>query len=339
MSERRQTMVPLLTLQARDKQTTQASPPPYSLPAPCRPADGRQTATAVSPDRISDATNVELDLPPLRDVISRYGLAARRSMGQHFLLDGNLTNRIAQSAAPLAGMTIVEIGPGPGGLTRSLLASDAARVVAVERDKRFIPPMQDLKNFYPDRLEIIEADALTLNPRSFSEAGEKIIIVANLPYNIATPLLINWLRAIDDIKSMTLMFQKEVADRIVAAPGTGSYGRLSVISQWLCETVALFDIQPQAFVPPPKVTSTVVQFTPRAGSATSPKFTTLEAVTRSAFGQRRKMLRSSLKSLTTNSGDLLALANIESDRRAETLSVTEFSELALAYEDLIGDRA
>ena len=289
--------------------------------------------TAVSPDRTSGTPQIS-DLPPLREIIARHGLGARRSLGQHFLLDLNLTHRIAQSAGQLTNMTVIEIGPGPGGLTRSLLAASAGRIVAVEQDSRCVLALQDLKMTFPKTLEVIEADALNFRPDSIVGPDEKCIIVANLPYNIATRLLINWLRDLANIKSMTLMFQKEVAERIAASPGTSSYGRLSVVSQWLCDTKCLFDIPPQAFVPPPKVTSTLIQLIPKSAPVMPVAFATLEAVTRAAFGQRRKMLRSSLKSLTAEPKKLLAIAGIQSDRRAETLTVAEFCILAQAHENL-----
>jgi 16S rRNA (adenine1518-N6/adenine1519-N6)-dimethyltransferase len=281
--------------------------------------------TAVSPEPTAD-------LPPLRNIIHNFGLGARHSLGQHFLLDLNLTDRIAKAAGPQADTTVIEIGPGPGGLTRSLLNTDARRVIAVERDPRCVLALQGLKQAYPNRLDIIEADALKFQLGTFIAPDEKCLIVANLPYNIATALLINWLRELGNIESMTLMFQKEVAERIAAIPSTSSYGRLSVVSQWLCETRCLFDIPRQAFVPPPKVTSTLIQLVPKPMDVTPAEFSTLEDVTRAAFGQRRKMLRSSLKSLTAEPGKLLAKANIQSDRRAETLSIAEFCTLAAAHE-------
>jgi len=287
--------------------------------------------TAVSPDQISGPRE-NSSLPPLRDVISRHGLAARRSLGQHFLLDSNLTHRIARAAGQLADRTVIEIGPGPGGLTRSLLAAGARKVVAVERDSRCIPALQELETAFPGRLELVATDALEFQPGRVVAAKGKSIIVANLPYNIATALLINWLRDLSNIESMTLMFQKEVAERIVAYPGTSSYGRLSVVSQWLCDVKCLFDIPPRAFVPPPKVTSTLVQLVPKAAPVGPLAFTALEDLTRAAFGQRRKMLRSSLKTLTADPERLLASAGIQSDRRAETLTVAEFCSLAQAYE-------
>jgi 16S rRNA (adenine1518-N6/adenine1519-N6)-dimethyltransferase len=289
--------------------------------------------TAVSPDQISDAAKLST-LPPLRDVIARHGLAARRSLGQHFLLDMNLTQRIAGSAGQLTNTTVIEIGPGPGGLTRALLDAGAKKIVAVERDPRCILALQDLKTIFPKTLEIIEADALEFRPGSILGPEDKCIIVANLPYNIATRLLINWLRDLTNIESMTLMFQKEVAARIAGSPGASSYGRLSVISQWLCDTKCLFDVPPQAFVPPPKVTSTLIRLVPKSAPVMPVAFSTLEALTRAAFGQRRKMLRSSLKSLTAEPEILLANTGIQSDRRAETLTVAEFCSLAQAYDTL-----
>jgi 16S rRNA (adenine1518-N6/adenine1519-N6)-dimethyltransferase len=286
---------------------------------------------AVSPDRISDPSKLP-SLPPLREVIARHGLAARRSLGQHFLLDLNLTRRIAGAAGPLNDATVIEIGPGPGGLTRALLETGAARIVAVERDPRCIAALQELQDACPGVLEVIEADALAFRPASVLGAGEKCVIVANLPYNLATPLLIGWLRDLSAIRCMTLMFQKEVAERITSRPGAASYGRLSVVSQWLCEARLLFDIPPRAFVPPPKVTSTLVQLVPKAEGVVPVAFETIEALTRAAFGQRRKMLRSSLKGLTGDPEKLLAAAGIRPDRRAETLTVADFCALARAQE-------
>ena len=287
----------------------------------------------MSPENNSNTPDIS-SLPPLREVIARHGIGARRSLGQHFLLDANLTHRIALAAGNVTNMTVIEIGPGPGGLTRSLLQTDAKRIIAVERDTRCILALQDLKQVYPKKLELIEADALDFQPVSVIEPNEKCVIIANLPYNIATPLLIKWLRDLSHIKSMTLMFQKEVADRIAGSPGTSSYGRLSVISQWLCDTNCLFDIPPRAFVPQPKVTSTLIQLIPKSLPVTQSEFLELEALTRAAFGQRRKMLRSSLKSLTAEPKKLLAIAGIQSDRRAETLSVAEFCTLAEAHKKL-----
>ena len=282
----------------------------------------------MSPDTPRPAP--ETTLPPLREVIARHGLSARRSLGQHFLLDLNLTRRIARSAGPLGGCTVVEIGPGPGGLTRALLETAARKVVVIERDPRCRLALEQLGTTYSGRLVIVEADALRCDPVAVAGANGPCAIVANLPYNIGTRLLLGWLRNLSGITSMTLMFQKEVAERIVAAPGTASYGRLSVITQWLCEARALFDISPRAFVPPPKVISTVVKLASRPEPLAPASFADLEAVTAAAFGQRRKMLRSALRSLGGDPAAMLETANIRSDRRAETLSIEEFCTLARA---------
>jgi len=264
------------------------------------------------------------DLPPLRDVIRAYGLDARKSLGQNFLLDGNLTARIARTAGDLADTDVIEIGPGPGGLTRALLAA-GARVVAVERDDRCVAALADLAAAYPGRLRVVPGDALELDLATLAPPPRRI--VANLPYNIATPLLIGWLRHIDDYAGLTLMFQKEVAERLVATPRSKSYGRLSIVTQWLAEPKAVFDIPPRAFLPAPKVTSTVVRLVPRSAPLADADMTALERVTAAAFGQRRKMLRQSLKSL----GDaeaLLAGAGIPGTARAEELDVAAFCALA-----------
>lgn len=266
-------------------------------------------------------------LPPLRDVIRRHGLAARKTLGQNFLLDINLTRRIARSAAPLNECNVVEIGPGPGGLTRALLLEGAHRVVAIERDERCLPALAELAAAFPGRLEVLPGDALAIDPAELVPAPRKI--VANLPYNVATPLLIAWLPRIADFVDFTLMFQKEVAARLVAPPDSRDYGRLSVLTQWLATVERLFDIAPKAFVPPPKVTSTVVRLTPRPAPQASCDQAVLERVTAAAFGQRRKMLRQSLKSLG-DAAALLRAANVEPTARAETLTVVEFCALARA---------
>jgi 16S rRNA (adenine1518-N6/adenine1519-N6)-dimethyltransferase len=268
-------------------------------------------------------------LPPLREVIRRHGLIARKSLGQNFLLDLNLAGRIARAAGELAGVTVLEIGSGPGGLTRAILALDAGRVIAVERDERAIAALQEIAKHYPGRLEIVTGDALTFDPRPYA-GRSPIRIVANLPYNIATPLLVSWVSAEPWppwYDAAILMFQREVAERIVAAPGSKTYGRLSVLSQWRCETKILFDVHPSAFVPAPKVTSSLVRLTPRADAAPCRR-QLLEAVTQAAFGQRRKMLRQSLRSLGVDVPALLAAAGLNPTARAEDIPVSGFLALA-----------
>ena len=267
--------------------------------------------------------------PPLRDVIKRHGLAARRSLGQHFLLDMNLTRRIARAAGDMAGVTAIEIGPGPGGLTRALLETEATRVIAVERDARCVAALAELEAAADGRLEVVHADALEVDIAALSR-GRPIRVVANLPYNVATPLLIGWLRQAEAFLSLTLMFQREVARRLAARPGDASYGRLSVITAWLCEVETMFDISPQAFVPPPKVTSTVVRLTPRPEPAAPARMPDLERVTAAAFGQRRKMLRSSLKSLFDDPVSVLESLNIPPTARAEELDIEAFCAIARA---------
>ena len=273
---------------------------------------------------VSDRGMAEpVSAPPLREVIATHGLDARHSLGQHFLLDGNLTARIARAAGDLSGRTVIEVGPGPGGLTRALLASGAARIVAIELDRRAVGAITELAAPTNGRLTVLEADALrvdlpTLGPRPRQ-------IVANLPYNVASPLLVRWLRQASEYERMTLMFQREVAERIAAAPDTEGYGRLSVLAGWTCETHIALRLPPAAFVPPPKVWSAVVVLTPHATQPEPALFATMERLTAAAFGQRRKMLRGSLKSLGGEA--LLARADIAPERRAETLSVAEFDRL------------
>ncbi len=271
------------------------------------------------------------DLPPLRDVVAAYGLGARKSLGQNFLFDLNLTARIARAAGPLAGVTIVEIGPGPGGLTRALLAGGAEKVIAVERDERCLPALNQIASHYPGRLEIFGADALAADVGGLVGARRPARICANLPYNIATALLTRWLESEvwpPWFDRLTLMFQREVAERIVAAPAQrAAYGRLAVLCNWRCETRILFDVSPQAFTPPPKVVSSVVELKPRpAPSPCEAKL--LSAVTLAAFGQRRKMLRQSLRSLTPDVLAFLAEAGIEPAARAEEIGVEGFAALA-----------
>ncbi len=275
-----------------------------------------------------EASNNRIDaLPPLRDVIRAAELDARKSLGQNFLFDLNLTGRIARAALPLKG-TVVEIGPGPGGLTRALLLAGAEKVIAIEKDRRAIAALAPLVEAAEGRLEIIDADAMKINPAELGSEDAPRQIVANLPYNIATGLLLNWLDYIDRIDGMTLMFQREVGQRITAEQGESAYGRLAVMCQWLCETHAIFDIPPQAFVPPPKVVSSVVQLIPRAAPLAAADKTCLEDVTRALFGQRRKMLRSSIKSLKV--GGLLDGLELTGDERPEHMGIEEFCAIAEA---------
>lgn len=267
-------------------------------------------------------------LPPLRQTIDTYGLAAKKSLGQNFLLDLNLTGRIARTAGDLSTQTIIEVGPGPGGLTRALLMHGAKRVVAIERDSRCMPALAEISNHYPNQFQIIEGDALEVGIETLCDGPTSI--VANLPYNVGTQLLLNWLSM--DVwppfyKSLTLMFQREVAQRIIAQPGDKHYGRLSVLAGWRTDASIAFDVPPQAFWPPPKVTSSVVHLVPRANPIGCDA-KTLEMVTRHAFGQRRKMLRQSLKPIGGSA--LLEKVGIEETRRAETLTVEEFCALSNA---------
>ena len=268
-------------------------------------------------------------LPPLRDVVARHGLDARKALGQNFLFDLNLTQKIARTAGPLEDHVVFEIGPGPGGLTRALLASGATKVIAIERDPRCLPILAEIADHYPGRLEVIEADALKTDLGALA-AGRPAKIVANLPYNVGTQLLIDWLTADPDQPfwtSMTLMFQKEVGLRIVAGPESDHYGRLGVLAGWLTHASIEFDIPPQAFTPPPKVTSSVVHLEPLAERIPC-DLAKLERVTQAAFGQRRKMLRQSLKPVGGEA--LLARLGIDPQRRAETLSIAEFCAIAAA---------
>lgn len=270
-------------------------------------------------------------LPPLRTVIEEHRLRAKKSLGQNFLLDLNLTTKIARVAGDLGRTTVIEVGPGPGGLTRALLACGAKRVVAIERDERCLAALAEIAAHYPGRLEVIAGDALETDFTALAAAieGEKKI-VANLPYNIGTELLVRWLTVPDwppFWTSMTLMFQKEVAQRIVAQPGESSYGRLGVLAGWRTQARIVFDLPPQAFTPPPKVTSSVVHLEPRQTPLPADA-AKLARVTQAAFGQRRKMLRQSLK--IAGGERLLQAAGIEGTRRAETLTVAEFAALARA---------
>jgi len=272
------------------------------------------------------------DLPPLRDVIRKHELSAQKSLGQNFLLDLNLTARIARGSGPVEGACVVEVGPGPGGLTRALLALGAARVIAIERDRRCIAALAEVAEAYPGRLEVIEGDALKVDVRPLIGAGPARV-VANLPYNIGTLLLVGWLSS-DPwppwFSSLTLMFQREVAERIVATPGSKSYGRLAVLAGWRTEARLLFDVAPSAFVPPPKVTSSVVHLVPRPEPLAC-DLKLLERVTEAAFGQRRKMLRQSLKSLGVDTAALLDASGVTETARAEEIDVPGFVRLANAY--------
>ncbi len=276
----------------------------------------RARLTSAMPDEI-------LHLPPLRDVIAQAGLRPDKKLGQHFLLDANLLARIVRAAGDLAGQHVIEIGPGPGGLTRALLASDAAHVTAVEIDPRAIAALAPLAAAYPGRLTLHQGDALKLDVTTLVPPPRAI--VANLPYNVGTPLLIRWLAQAGDFCGFTLMFQREVAERIVAAPATAAYGRLSVLAQWLCTVDIAFVLPAAAFWPPPKVESAIVRLTPRALQPPPGERAAMERLTAAAFGQRRKMLRGALKAIGGEA--LLNKADIEPGRRAETLTVQEFEAL------------
>lgn len=271
-------------------------------------------------------------LPPLRDVIARFGLDARKSLGQHFLLDLNLTRRIARSAGDLSQATVIEVGPGPGGLTRAILTEGAARVIAIERDRRCIEALQDLVALSGGRLSLLEDDAARVDAASLGVTPRHI--VANLPYNISTVLLVGWLRKAEAFAGMTLMFQKEVAERIAAKPGSKTYGRLSVMANWRCDVRILFNLPARAFTPPPKVASSVVQFLPLPAPRYPAAWDAMETVVAAAFGQRRKMLRGALRTLKVDSDRLLEAAGIDPEARAETLSVEQFAALARTYANL-----
>lgn len=277
-------------------------------------------------------------LPPLREVLAAHGLRAKRSLGQNFLLDLNLTARIARAAGPLEGVTVLEIGPGPGGLTRALLAEGAPRVVAVERDVRCLAALEEIAAAYPGRLQVIQGDALALGasvPPALA-ATRPIRIIANLPYNIATPLLVGWLQTEPWPPwwdRLVLMFQREVAMRITASPGSRTYGRLSVLAQWRATARVVFTVDAKAFTPPPKVTSAIVEITPGPMPDNAPLVTAISAVTAAAFGQRRKMLRQSLKSTGVEPVILLAAAGLDETLRAEDVSVAGYVTMARALQE------
>lgn len=291
-----------------------------------------ETKSGASPD----------GLDPLREVIRRHELAAKKSLGQNFILDLNLTRRIARAGGSVEGRTVVEVGPGPGGLTRGLLLEGAARVIAVERDSRCLPALAEISARYPGQLNVHEGDALEADWRALlGGSAQKAVIAANLPYGAATSLLIGWLETEPWPPwwdRMVLMFQREVAERIVAEPGTKDYGRLSVISQWRSEAHIALTLKPEAFTPPPKVSSAVVVFKPRPDPQPACSVKTLGKVTAAAFGQRRKMLRASLKTLVPNPEELLDAAGIAPDLRAERVPVRDFAKLALVYERSIAGR-
>jgi 16S rRNA (adenine1518-N6/adenine1519-N6)-dimethyltransferase len=272
-------------------------------------------------------------LPPLRQVIAEHGLAAKKSLGQNFLLDLNLTRRIARAGGPLEGCQVIEIGPGPGGLTRALLMEGADHLTVVERDARAIPALEEIAAAADGRLTIVAGDALAIDHSTLVNGPKPVRVVANLPYNIATPLLTGWLCA-DPWppwwQSLTLMFQREVAERIAAPPGSKTYSRISVLAGWRCTAQILFDVAPSAFTPPPKVTSSIVRLEPRADIVPL-KPAALEAVTAAAFGQRRKMLRSSLKSIWPQPEAILQRLDIDPAQRAEELAVADFVRIAQVY--------
>lgn len=268
-------------------------------------------------------------LPPLRDVIARHGLAARKSLGQHFLLDLNLTAKIARAAGDLRGRTVLEVGPGPGGLTRALLDAGAARVIAVERDDRCLAALEELAAVYPDRLQIVAADAMTLDEATLLD--QPAAVVSNLPYNISTALLLKWLDRLALFSGFTLMFQKEVAERLCAKPRSKAYGRLSVMVQWRLEPALLFNLPARAFTPPPKVASSVVGLTPRPSPLAPADPERLSKLVAAAFGQRRKMLRASLRSLSPDAEAILTEAGIPPTARAEELSVEDFCRLTRTW--------
>lgn len=303
-------------------------------------------------------------LPPLREVIAAHGLRAKKSLGQNFLLDLNLTRRIARAAGPLEDTTIYEVGPGPGGLTRALLMEGAARVIAVERDVRCLPALEDIAAAYPGRLDILPADALELDEQHWlAQRGVRgpVRIAANLPYNIGSALLVKWLTEASARESgsrgsgeavsrpaarpnkdwppfwqsLTLMFQREVAARIVAAPGSKDYGRLSVLAQWRTHGKILFEVSPQAFTPQPKVTSAVIRIEPLEEPVSLAELGDLEKVTAAAFGNRRKMLRQSLKTLVPEAEALVRAAGLDPTARAEQLSVADFAALARAFRERV----
>jgi 16S rRNA (adenine1518-N6/adenine1519-N6)-dimethyltransferase len=271
-------------------------------------------------------------LPPLREVIARHDLRARRSLGQNFLLDENLLDRIVRAVGLSAGQHVIEIGPGPGGLTRALLRAGAARVTAIEKDRRAVAALTELAAHAPDRLEIVEDDALTVDLAAYARAP--VHVVGNLPFNIATPLLFHLLDQAATIATMTLMFQREVAQRLVARPHSKDYGRLAIAVQWRCDAKRCFDVPARAFVPVPKVSAAVVHLTVRERPLHPADADLLMQVTQAAFGQRRKALRNALQVLPVDAAELLAAAELDPGLRAEAVDVAGFCALARAYGEL-----
>ncbi len=275
---------------------------------------------------MSDAVN---GLPPLRDVVAAHGLAAKKKLGQHFLLDLNLTRKIARTAGDLSTGTVIEVGPGPGGLTRAILQCGAADVVAIEKDTRCVEALAPLVEAADGALTILSEDAMTVAVDTLGVEPRRII--ANLPYNVGTPLLVGWLQDAGVIHSMTLMFQKEVAERICATPGEAAYGRLSVLCNWRCATEYLFTLPARAFTPPPKIDSAVVRLTPHATVPFPGNIDDLQTVTAAAFGQRRKTLRRSLRQLNCDTERLLQTAGVDGALRAENLTIEDYGLLTAAY--------
>lgn len=275
-------------------------------------------------------------LPPLREVIAQNGLFAKKTLGQNFILDTNLLDKIVRAAKSrnadaFDNGTVIEVGPGPGGLTRAILENGAKRLTVIEKDERCMPILEQIQAAFPDRMTVMNTDALTVDAAALGNAPR--VVISNLPYNVGTLLLTGWLKRVRDFAGFTLMFQKEVAERLVAKPRTVDYGRLSILTQWLCEAQILFTVPPSCFTPPPKVTSAIVYLKPREKPLAPARGDLLEKVTAAAFNQRRKMLRSSLKCL----GDAQALcdaANVPSTARAEELSVNDFCAMATALENM-----
>lgn len=276
-------------------------------------------------------------LPPLRQVIAAYGLSAKKSLGQNFLLDLNLTRKIARAAGPLEGCTVYEVGPGPGGLTRALLAEGAAHVIAVERDRRCVAALEEIAPIFPGRLDIVSADAMAINePALLRERNisSPVRVAANLPYNVGTALLVKWLTAPawpSFWASLTLMFQREVAERLVSPPGSADFGRLSVLAQWRAEPRILFDVDRRAFTPSPSVTSSLLRLEPLAAPLAPARLEDLERVTAAAFGQRRKMLRQSLKQLAPDAEPRIRSAGVDPESRPQDLTIEQFAALARAF--------